>query len=73
MKELRGLIPLVIAVGLIASVILYVEDPLREVQEVEVSNTGPRLVGITEWINSPPLSLGQLKGKVVLVDLWTYS
>jgi thiol-disulfide isomerase/thioredoxin len=26
-----------------------------------------------EWINSPPLSTPQLRGKVVLVDFWTYS
>ena len=25
------------------------------------------------WINSKPLSTGQLKGKVVLIDFWTYS
>lgn len=25
------------------------------------------------WINSPPLNLEQLKGKVVLIDFWTYS
>ena len=33
----------------------------------------PELVGITGWINSPPLSLEELRGKVVLVDFWTYS
>jgi cytochrome c biogenesis protein CcdA/thiol-disulfide isomerase/thioredoxin len=26
-----------------------------------------------EWLNSPPLTAGQLKGKVFLVDFWTYS
>jgi cytochrome c biogenesis protein CcdA/thiol-disulfide isomerase/thioredoxin len=25
------------------------------------------------WINSPPLTVGALRGKVVLVDFWTYS
>ena len=29
--------------------------------------------GILEWINSNPLSEADLKGKVVLVDFWTYS
>jgi cytochrome c biogenesis protein CcdA/thiol-disulfide isomerase/thioredoxin len=31
------------------------------------------LSGATDWINSPPLTPDQLKGKVVLVDFWTYS
>ncbi|MGY4177737.1 cytochrome c biogenesis protein CcdA/thiol-disulfide isomerase/thioredoxin [Bradyrhizobium sp. USDA 4518] len=33
----------------------------------------PSLSGAQQWLNSPPLSLGGLKGKVVLVDFWTYS
>jgi thiol-disulfide isomerase/thioredoxin len=31
------------------------------------------LTGATGWINSKPLTAAQLKGKVVLVDFWTYS
>ncbi len=30
-------------------------------------------VGITKWLNSDPLTLQKLKGKVVLVDFWTYT
>lgn len=33
----------------------------------------PALVGITGWLNSKPLSLQDLRGKVVLIDFWTYS
>ncbi len=33
----------------------------------------PSLDGAVEWINSPPLTAEALKGKVVLVDFWTYS
>ncbi|MDE2029483.1 MAG: cytochrome c biogenesis protein DipZ [Alphaproteobacteria bacterium] len=33
----------------------------------------PEIAGITHWFNSKPLTLAQLKGKVVLVDFWTYS
>jgi thiol-disulfide isomerase/thioredoxin len=33
----------------------------------------PSLSGATEWLNSAPLSPAGLKGKVVLVDFWTYS
>lgn len=33
----------------------------------------PELVGIEGWINTSPLTLGDLRGKVVLVDFWTYT
>ncbi|HEU5482019.1 MAG TPA: redoxin family protein, partial [Sphingomicrobium sp.] len=33
----------------------------------------PPLDGIGPWINSGPLTREQLKGKVVLIDFWTYS
>lgn len=33
----------------------------------------PKLQGLTNWINSTPQTLAGLKGKVVLVDFWTYS
>jgi thiol-disulfide isomerase/thioredoxin len=36
----------------------------------------PQFKGITAWLNTPggrPLTLSQLRGKVVLVDFWTYS
>ncbi len=32
----------------------------------------PPLAGAVEWLNSPPLSAEQLRGKVVLIDFWTY-
>jgi cytochrome c biogenesis protein CcdA/thiol-disulfide isomerase/thioredoxin len=33
----------------------------------------PPLTGATGWLNSPPLTPESLRGKVVLVDFWTYS
>jgi len=33
----------------------------------------PGLGGAVEWLNSPPLTAEALRGKVVLVDFWTYS
>ncbi len=33
----------------------------------------PRLDGATAWIGSPPLTQAGLRGKVVLVDFWTFT
>ncbi|HYM26702.1 MAG TPA: cytochrome c biogenesis protein DipZ, partial [Steroidobacteraceae bacterium] len=33
----------------------------------------PELAGAVAWLNSPPLTRAALRGKVVLVDFWTYS
>ncbi|HUP67030.1 MAG TPA: cytochrome c biogenesis protein DipZ [Sphingomicrobium sp.] len=38
-----------------------------------VEGTLPTLAGLGPWFNSPPLTTEQLKGKVVLIDFWTYS
>lgn len=41
--------------------------------KLAVEGQFPSLSGATEWLNSPPLTPAQLRGKVVLVDFWTYS
>jgi thiol-disulfide isomerase/thioredoxin len=33
----------------------------------------PELDGATEWLNSPPLTAAGLRGRVVLVEFWTYT
>lgn len=38
-----------------------------------VEGTLPSLSGAVEWINTSPLTADGLRGKVVLVDFWTYS
>jgi len=35
--------------------------------------TAPDFADISAWFNSDPLSINQLRGKVVLVDFWAYS
>ena len=50
-----------------ASAALSIEHGLNQpIPAPEISTTG-------EWLNSAPLSSKDLKGKVVLVDFWTYS
>ena len=33
----------------------------------------PEFTGLTKWLNSPPLTMTELRGEVVLVDFWTYT
>ncbi|HEX3267780.1 MAG TPA: cytochrome c biogenesis protein CcdA [Gaiellaceae bacterium] len=33
----------------------------------------PPFTGISTWVNSKPLTIASLRGRVVLVDFWTYS
>jgi cytochrome c biogenesis protein CcdA/thiol-disulfide isomerase/thioredoxin len=42
-------------------------------ESIESKIHAPELVGISDWLNSKPLTLAQLRGKVVLVDFWTYT
>jgi thiol-disulfide isomerase/thioredoxin len=43
---------------------------LLEVAAAE--QTAPEFSGISNWFNSRPLTIADLRGKVVLVDFWTY-
>ncbi|HEY7037305.1 MAG TPA: hypothetical protein VID28_00570 [Methylomirabilota bacterium] len=38
---------------------------------VAAGQPAPEITG-GPWINSPPLSLAELRGRVVLVEFWTY-
>jgi cytochrome c biogenesis protein CcdA/thiol-disulfide isomerase/thioredoxin len=44
-----------------------------QVEELTVEGPLPSLAGAVEWLNSAPLTAEALRGKVVLVDFWTYS
>jgi cytochrome c biogenesis protein CcdA/thiol-disulfide isomerase/thioredoxin len=51
-------------------ILLINPHPAQDVaMEVEL----PSLDGATSWLNSPPLTPQALRGKVVVVDFWTYS
>lgn len=47
------------------------KTPFRS--DLPVEGSAPPLDGAVEWLNSQPLTMEQLRGKVVLVDFWTYS
>ena len=39
----------------------------------DIGDLAPEFSGITNWINSSPLTLQELRGNVVLIDIWTYT
>ncbi|QRM46981.1 cytochrome c biogenesis protein DipZ [Rhizobium sp. BG4] len=47
--------------------------PQAAADTLPVEGKMPPLDGAIQWLNSPPLSAEALRGKVVLVDFWTYS
>ncbi len=51
------------------------ESTAAQHSTVKLDNEGtfPGFDGAVKWLNSPPLTRAQLKGKVIVVDFWTYS
>jgi cytochrome c biogenesis protein CcdA/thiol-disulfide isomerase/thioredoxin len=50
--------------------------PVRPTSSLPDYGPAPEFQGITHWLNTPggrPLTVASLRGKVVLVDFWTYS
>jgi thiol-disulfide isomerase/thioredoxin len=58
----------------VPKVIDFLVDSVKAATAPDVSDKGemPSLSGAVEWLNSPALSKESLKGKVVLVDFWTF-
>jgi thiol-disulfide isomerase/thioredoxin len=42
-------------------------------RQLPVEGELPSFGGATDWLNSPPLTLGSLRTRVVLVQFWTYT
>ena len=56
------------------SAMVAVSDTTRPFHsDLPVEGPAPSLDGAVTWLNSPPLTSAELRGKVVLVDFWTYS
>jgi thiol-disulfide isomerase/thioredoxin len=57
----------------IAAAELNMAGLARAASQLPVEAGMPTLSGATEWLKSPPLAAPGLRGKVVLVDFWTYT
>lgn len=63
MNTVKHLAALALSAALSASAIAAPVNP----------SPAPEFKGISTWLNSAPLTMAGLKGKVVLVDFWTYT
>jgi cytochrome c biogenesis protein CcdA/thiol-disulfide isomerase/thioredoxin len=59
--------------AMMASSAMMMKAVDKQPASLPVEGQLPSLDGAVQWLNSTPLSAAQLKGKVVLVDFWTYS
>jgi cytochrome c biogenesis protein CcdA/thiol-disulfide isomerase/thioredoxin len=48
-------------------------QPETQAEDLPIEGEMPSLSGAAQWLNSPPLTPEALRGKVAVVDFWTYS
>ncbi|MGZ4104907.1 MAG: redoxin domain-containing protein [Actinomycetota bacterium] len=59
--------------GAIAIAAVKVGSLQGSLPEQSRARAAPEFTGISTWLNSAPLTISQLRGKVVWIDFWTYS
>lgn len=59
-----------LAVGLLVALSIWTLWP-KVGAAITIGTAAPDVAG-ENWLNSKPLTIGALKGRVVLVEFWTY-
>ena len=72
---IRRAVEATVIIGVVAIAILSSEKPVVLGANAAFTDKGPmpELSDAVAWLNSAPLSRESLRGKVVLVNFWTYS
>lgn len=72
---IRRAVSVTVFIGVLAIIILHSEKPVVATANATLADEGPmpELGGAVAWLNSVPLNRESLRGKVVLVNFWTYS
>jgi thiol-disulfide isomerase/thioredoxin len=55
------------------ALLLFLSMSIVAMTRAPFKNDRPSLSGATGWVNTQPLSLTDLRGKVVVVEFWTYT
>jgi thiol-disulfide isomerase/thioredoxin len=70
---MKRIIPAAIALLVLCVALVPCADLGFSQSHAASGRTAPEFQVADKWVNSKPLRLGDLRGKVVLVDFWTYS
>lgn len=62
-----------VAAAVAAPALVHAAGPAIQAATLPDFGAAPEFTGIERWLNSEPLTLSQLRGRVVLVDFWTYA
>lgn len=57
----------------ICAILLMLSHPIPAWAQITEEHVEAPEISAKVWINSPPLTLGKLRGKVVLIDFWEYT
>lgn len=52
---------------------VLVKNELNKLDKKSLGPLAPEIIPGGEWLNSKPLKISELKGKVILIDFWTYT
>src|SRR5512144_1047056 len=78
MRATEQLLAVILAVSITIPVTSAAEESIvrtavSRAAPLPVEGSFPSLAGATSWLNAEPLTPAALRGKVVLVDFWTYT
>lgn len=62
-----------VAAAVAAPALTHAAGPTVQAATLPDFGAAPEFTGIERWLNSEPLTLAQLRGRVVMVDFWTYA
>ncbi|QNK66534.1 thioredoxin family protein [Variovorax sp. PAMC26660] len=73
LRSLAAFFAVAVAASAVALTLSFAAPPLGGDVPAAEALPAPEFQNIDAWLNTQPLKLSELRGKVVLVDFWTYT